>query len=38
MAAEQRCAVRFLAYGASLRDGSPNDKLATLATVVVEER
>ena len=38
MATEERCAVRFLVFGASLRDGSLNDKLATLATAVVQDK
>ena len=34
----KRCSVRFLVFGASMRDGSVNDKLATLAAAVVKEK
>jgi chromate reductase len=37
MAKEKRCSVRVLVFGASLRQGSLNDRLATLAGRVVEE-
>ena len=35
---EQRCSVRLLVFGASLREGSINDRLATLAAKVAEEK
>ncbi|MDP9201784.1 MAG: NAD(P)H-dependent oxidoreductase [Gemmatimonadota bacterium] len=38
MATEQRCSVRFLVFGASMRDGSMNDRLASLAARVVEQK
>jgi chromate reductase len=38
MANEKRCSVRLLVFGASLRGGSINDKLALLATTVVKEK
>ncbi len=34
----KRCSVRFLVFGASMRAGSMNDKLASLAAVTVEEK
>jgi hypothetical protein len=34
MATEQRCSVRFVVFGASMREGSLNDKLASLAASV----
>jgi chromate reductase, NAD(P)H dehydrogenase (quinone) len=36
--AEQRCSVRLLVFGASLREGSMNDRLASLAARVAEEK
>jgi chromate reductase len=38
MATEKRCSVRLLVFGASLRDGSMNDRLAALGAAVVEEK
>jgi chromate reductase, NAD(P)H dehydrogenase (quinone) len=38
MATEQRCEVRLLVFGASLREGSMNDRLATLAAIIAEEK
>jgi len=38
MANERRCSVRLLVFGASLREGSMNDRLATLAASVAEEK
>jgi chromate reductase len=38
MADGERCSVRFLVFGASLRAGSLNDKLAELAARVVEAK
>ena len=38
MATEQRCSVRFLVFGASMRGGSMNDRLASLAAGVVEQK
>jgi chromate reductase len=38
MATEQRCSVRLLAFGASMREGSLNDRLASLATAVAQEK
>lgn len=38
MADEKRCSVRLLVFGASLREGSMNDKLAALAAKVVTEK
>lgn len=38
MAEEKRCSVRLLVFGASLREGSLNDRLATLAAEVAEEK
>lgn len=35
---EKRCSVRLLVFGASLRDGSMNDRLASLAASIVEEK
>lgn len=35
---EKRCSVRLLVFGGSLREGSMNDKLATLAAQVAEEK
>jgi chromate reductase len=37
MAGEKRCSVRVLVFGASLRQGSLNDRLATLAARVIEQ-
>ena len=37
MLGEKRCEVRVLVFGASLRQGSLNDRLATLVAKVVEE-
>lgn len=34
---DKRCSTSYLIFGASLRDGSYNDRLATLAASVVEE-
>jgi chromate reductase len=34
----RRCSVSFLVFGASMRDGSVNDKLASLAASVVAEK
>ncbi len=38
MAKEERCSVRLLVFGASLREGSMNDRLASLAATVAEEK
>lgn len=38
MEAEKRCSVRLLVFGASLREGSMNDKLASLAAGIAEEK
>src|SRR6266705_3818369 len=38
MASEKRCSVRLLVFGASLREGSMNDRLASLASTVVAEK
>jgi chromate reductase len=38
MATEERCSIRFLVFGASMREGSMNDKLASLAAAVVQEK
>jgi len=38
MANERRSSVRLLVFGASLREGSMNDRLATLAASVAEEK
>jgi chromate reductase, NAD(P)H dehydrogenase (quinone) len=38
MANERRCSVRLLVFGASLREGSMNDRLAALAATVAEEK
>ena len=38
MASERRCSVRLLVFGASLREGSMNDRLASLAAVVAEDK
>jgi chromate reductase, NAD(P)H dehydrogenase (quinone) len=38
MEKSRRCSVRFLVFGASMRQGSLNDKLATLAADVVREK
>jgi chromate reductase, NAD(P)H dehydrogenase (quinone) len=38
MATEQRCSVRLLVFGASMREGSLNEKLASLAATVVQEK
>ena len=38
MATEQRCSVKLLVFGASMRDGSMNDMLAWLAAVVAKEK
>lgn len=35
---EKRCSVRLLVFGASLREGSMNDKLASLAAAVAREK
>jgi chromate reductase, NAD(P)H dehydrogenase (quinone) len=35
---EKRCSVRLLVFGASLREGSMNDKLASLAAAVAQEK
>lgn len=34
----KRCSVQVLVFGASMREGSVNDRLATLAAAVVEEK
>jgi NAD(P)H-dependent FMN reductase len=38
MANEKRCSVRLLVFGASLREGSMNDRLASLAAIVAEQK
>ena len=38
MDSEKRCSVRLLVFGASLREGSMNDKLASLAATVAQEK
>ncbi|HZF72966.1 MAG TPA: NAD(P)H-dependent oxidoreductase, partial [Gemmatimonadaceae bacterium] len=38
MANEKRCSVRLLVFGASLREGSMNDRLASLGAKVAEEK
>src|SRR6476646_6170556 len=38
MADDKRCLVRLLVFGASLRGGSMNDRLASLAATVAEEK
>jgi NAD(P)H-dependent FMN reductase len=38
MATEKRCSVKLLVFGASMRDGSMNDRLASLAAEVVAEK
>jgi multimeric flavodoxin WrbA len=38
MATERRCSVRFLVFGASMREGSMNDTLASLAATVLQEK
>src|SRR5712672_1043821 len=38
MATEKRCSVKLLVFGASMREGSMNDRLASLAADVVEEK
>jgi chromate reductase, NAD(P)H dehydrogenase (quinone) len=38
MADDKRCSVRLLVFGASLREGSMNDQLASLAAAVAEEK
>ena len=38
MANEKRLSVRLLVFGASLREGSMNDRLASLASIVVAEK
>lgn len=38
MDSEKRCTVRLLVFGASLREGSMNDKLASLAATVAQEK
>jgi NAD(P)H-dependent FMN reductase len=38
MTEEKRCSVRLLVFGASLRDGSMNDQLASLGAAVAEEK
>lgn len=35
---EKRCSVRLLVFGASLREGSMNDNLATLAAKIAEDK
>jgi NAD(P)H-dependent FMN reductase len=35
---EKRCSVRLLVFGASLREGSMNDRLATLAAQIAEDK
>lgn len=37
MAKEERCSVRLLVFGASMREESMNTTLASLAATVVEE-
>ncbi len=38
MAIDGRCSVKLLVFGASMREGSMNDKLASLAATVVTEK
>jgi len=38
MASEKRCSTSYLIFGASLRHGSLNDRLASLTASVVEEK
>jgi NAD(P)H-dependent FMN reductase len=38
MATQQRCSVRLLVFGASMREGSMNDRLASLAAAVADEK
>src|SRR5438045_5941088 len=38
MANEKRCSVRLVVFGASLREGSMNDRLASLGAKVAEEK
>src|SRR3954464_3716096 len=38
MPSDGRCSVRLLVFGASLREGSMNDRLATLAASVGEDK
>ena len=38
MSTERPCSVRFLVFGASMRGGSMNDRLASLAAGVVEQK
>ena len=38
MASDKRCSVRLLVFGASLREGSMNDRLASLAAEVAGEK
>ncbi|MDQ6770369.1 MAG: NAD(P)H-dependent oxidoreductase [Gemmatimonadota bacterium] len=38
MANKKRCSVRLLVFGASMREGSMNDRLASLAVSVAEEK
>src|ERR1044071_3927215 len=38
MATENRCSTSYLIFGASLRQGSLNDRLASLAATVVNEK
>src|ERR1044071_9416295 len=38
MATEKRCSTSYLIFGASLRHGSLNDRLASLAATVVNEK
>src|ERR1700693_3898813 len=38
MAKEKRCSVRLLVFGASMREGSMNDTLASLGVTVAEEK
>ncbi|HEV7388080.1 MAG TPA: NAD(P)H-dependent oxidoreductase [Gemmatimonadaceae bacterium] len=38
MESEKRCSVRLLVFGASLREGSMNDRLASLAARVAEQK
>jgi NAD(P)H-dependent FMN reductase len=38
MAKDGRCSVRLLVFGASLREGSLNDRLASLAAEIAEEK
>jgi NAD(P)H-dependent FMN reductase len=38
MATEKRCSVKLLVFGASMREGSMNDRLASLAAEVVAEK